>query len=44
MCEVIANFEREIGANRTAHVHTKYKTVDQKVRLVADPLSEGSWE
>ena len=44
MYEVIADFERGTRAHRIARVDTKYKTVDRKVKPVAAPLSEGSWE
>ena len=44
MYEVIADIEKDNRAHRTAQVDTKYKTVDRKVRLVADPLPEGSLE
>ena len=37
MYEVISDFE-------IARVDTKYKTVDRKVKPVATPLSEGSWD
>jgi hypothetical protein len=40
--EVIADFGRALGSDRTAHISTKYKTVDRKVRPVAAPLPEGS--
>jgi hypothetical protein len=40
--EVIADFGEGLGLGRTARVHTKYKTVDRKVRPVAAPLLEGS--
>jgi hypothetical protein len=40
--EVIADFGRGLRSDRTAHVSTKYKTVDRKVRLVVAPLPEGS--
>ena len=33
-----------MGSHRTTHVDTNYKTVDRKVRPVAAPLPEGSWE
>ena len=42
MYEVIADFGRGLESVRTAHVSTKYKTVDRKVRPVAAPLPEGS--
>ena len=44
MYEVIADFERGTRAHRIARVETKYKTVDRKVKPVAAPLPEGSWE
>ena len=44
MYEVIADFERENRAHRTARVDTKYKIVDQKMKPVAAPLPEDSWE
>ena len=40
--EVIADFEKGLGSDRTARVDTRYKTVDRKVRPVAAPLPEGS--
>ena len=40
--EVIADFSRGLGSDRTARVDTRYKTVDRKVRPVAAPLPEGS--
>ena len=42
MYEVIADFGRGLESVRTAHVSTKYKTVDRKVRPVAAPLPEDS--
>ena len=42
MYEVIADFSKGLGSDRTAQVDTKYKTVDRKVRPVAAPLPEGS--
>ena len=42
--EVITEFGWTVGADRTAQVGTKYKTVDRKVRPVVDPLPEDSWE
>ena len=42
MYEVIADFGRGLGLDRTTRVDTKYKTVDRKVRPVAAPLPEGS--
>ena len=36
MYEVIADFSRRLESDRTAQVNTKYKTVDRKVRPVAD--------
>ena len=44
MYEVIADFERGTRAHRIARVDTKYKTMDRKVKPVAAPLPEGSWE
>ena len=44
MYEVIADFEKGTLAHQIARVDTKYKTVDQKVKPVAAPLPEGSWE
>ena len=38
----IVDFERMVGMCRTAHVATKYKIVDRKVRQVAAPLLENS--
>ena len=42
MYEVIADFSKGLGSDRTAQVDTKYKTVDRKVRPVVTPLLEGS--
>ena len=42
MYEVITDFGERVELDRTAHVHTKYKTVDRKVRPMAAPLLEGS--
>ena len=44
MYEVIADFERGTRAHQIARVDTKYKTVDRKVKPVAAPLPEGSWD
>ena len=44
MYEVITDFERNTGADRTARVDTKYKTVDRKVRPVMAPLLKDSWK
>ena len=44
MYEAISNFEKGIRAHLIARVDTKYKTVDRKVKPVAAPLPEGSWE
>ena len=43
MYEVIADFERGTRAHQIARVDTKYKIVDRKVKPVAAPLPEGSW-
>ena len=42
--EVIKDFGQMVRAGQTAHISTKYKTVDRKVRPVATPLPEDSWE
>ena len=44
MYEAISNFEKGIRAHLIARVDTRYKTVDRKVKPVAAPLPEGSWE
>ena len=44
MYEVISDFEKGTRAHQIARVDTKYKTVDRKVKPVAAPLPEGSWE
>ena len=44
MYKVISDFEKGTRAHQIARVDTKYKTVDRKVKLVAAPLPEGSWE
>ena len=44
MYEVIADFEEGTRVHRIARVDTKYKTVDRKVKPVAAPFPEGSWE
>ena len=43
MYQVITEFKRIVGAGRVAHVSTKYKTVDRKMRLVTTPLLEDNW-
>ena len=44
MYEDITEFGQMIRAGRITHVDTKYKNVDQKVRLVVAPLLEDRWE
>ena len=44
MYEVIADFERGTRVHSIARVDAKYKTLDWKVKPVAAPLPEGSWE
>ena len=44
MYEIIADVGKGVELDRTAHVDTRYKTMDRKVRPVAAPLPEGSEE
>ena len=44
MYEVNVDFRMTIRADRTAHVDTKYKTMERKVRPIETPLPKDRWE
>ena len=44
MHRVIKGYIWKVGPRRTAHINTKYKTMDMKVRPIAAPLPEDSLE